>query len=329
MKFRREFHFNKRKNAKFDPMKIRNITRRQILQGLAISGISTPFNVPLFAAGSGSPEVHELTDRISLITGAGANVVLYRGNQSYTAIDSGSLDHSAVLRVAVEDLVSGRPITTLFNTHWHEDHTGGNEAFRAMGAKIFAHENTRLWLTADFDIEWRNTAIKPRPIKALPDETFYFSGEKDLGGETVQYHHHVQAHTDGDIALFFPDSNVLVAGGLLSVGSYPVPDIATGGWIGGLIPANAAMLELANEDTIIIPDEGPAVGKAALQAQHDMLADLYEQMKELARMGYHAGDMLEAKVTSAYDARWGDPSEFIHETYRGMWAHSRDMGGFI
>lgn len=329
MKFRCEIHFNQRKNAKFDLMKIRNITRRQILQGLAISGISTSFNVPLFAAGNDSPEVHELTDRISLITGAGGNVVLYRGNQSYTAIDSGSLDHSAVLRVAVEDLVGGMPVTTLFNTHWHDDHTGGNEAFRAMGAKILAHENTRLWMTADFDIEWRTTAIKPRPIKALPDETFYFSGEKDLGGETVQYHHHVQAHTDGDIALYFPDSNVLVAGGLLSVGSYPVCDIATGGWIGGLIPANAAMLELANEDTIIIPDEGPAVGKAALQAQHDMLTVLYEQMKELARKGYSGHDMLEAGATSEFDAQWGDPTEFVLETYRGMWAHSRDMGGFI
>jgi len=71
------------------------------------------------------------------------------------------------------------------------------------------------------------------------------------------------------------------------------------------------------------------VGKAELQAQHDMLVDLYEQMKELARKGYHAGNMLKADLTRDYDAQWGDPTEFVHETYRGMWAHSRDMGGFI
>ena len=310
-------------------MKIRNITRRKVLQGLAISGVSGSLQAPLLASENGNLEVHELTERVSLISGAGGNVVLYRGDSSYTAVDSGSLNKSPTLRGAIEELVGRMPVEILFNTHWHEDHTGGNEAFRAMGAKILAHENTRLWMTADFDIEWRNTAIKPRPVKALPDETFYFSMEHDLGGEIAHVIHHVQAHTDGDLAIFFPDSNVLVAGGLLSVGAYPVPDIATGGWIGGLIPANASLLELVNADTIIIPGSGPAVGKAELQAQHDMLVDLYEQMKELARKGYHAGNMLEVDLTRDYDAQWGDPTEFVHETYRGMWAHSRDMGGFI
>ena len=301
--------------------------RRPFLKCLAAVSLAPGFSH--LARAQAELSVTEITPRLKLITGAGGNVVLFQGDDSFSAIDSGSLESSTALRELVEELTGSGQVSTLFNTHWHDDHTGGNEALRAMGAKIHAHENTRLWMTADFDIEWRNTSIRPRPIKARPDETFYVSGEKDLGGETVQYIHYTQAHTDGDIALYFPDSNVLVAGGLLSVGSYPVCDIATGGWIGGLIPANAAMLELVNDDTVIVPDSGSVVGKAQLQAQHDMLADLYEQMKKLARMGYHANNMLEAEVTKEYDSVWGDPTEFVHETYRGMWAHSRDMSGFI
>lgn len=274
-------------------------------------------------------KVQKLTGNISQITGAGGNVTVFEGSRGITVIDSGSQNMSGTLLSLIEEISNSRPVSFLFNTHWHEEHTGGNEAFRALGATIISHENTRLWMTADFDVEWRQTSIKPRPAAALPDETFYFSSVKDLGGETVQIHHYPQAHTDGDIALFFPDSNVLVAGGLFSADAYPICDIATGGWIGGLIPAQAAMLAMVNNDTLIIPDQGAALTKADLQKQHDMLVDLYEQMKELAREGYSAQNMLEAGVTAQYDDEWGDPTEFVLETYRGMWAHGRDMGGFI
>src|SRR5690606_34307492 len=101
------------------------------------------------------------------------------------------------------------------------------------------------------------------------------------GSATAELEHYAQAHTDGDITVFLPDSNVLVAGGLLSNYRYPVADIATGGWIGGLLDANKAMLAKVDSSTAIIPDRGPALGKKDLQAQHDMLADLYEKMKKL------------------------------------------------
>ena len=121
----------------------------------------------------------------------------------------------------------------------------------------------------------------------------------------------------------------MAAGGLLTDGSYPITDIATGGWIGDLIPANAAMLELADDDTVIIPESGVPRTRADLQAQHDMLSDLYEKMKVLARQGLDAQNMLDAGVTSDYDAQWGDPTEFVLETYMGMAFHTSDMGGFI
>jgi len=110
---------------------------------------------------------------------------------------------------------------------------------------------------------------------------------------------------------------------------YPVTDIATGGWIGGLIQANAAMLAMIDEKTVIVPERGPVATKADLQEQYDMLTAVYEKMKDLAQQGYSGHDMLKEKITADFDARWGDPEEFILETYRGMWAHTSDLGGFI
>ena len=302
--------------------------RRHVLQAL----ISTPCLAgawPLnLRADSIVPTLHTLTDRMSLITGAGGNVVVHKGATGLTLIDSG-LPGNVTLQALIDELAGSAPVHTLFNTHWHVDHSGGNEAMRARGAQIYAHVNTKLWLTADFDVHWREARHRPRPAEALPDVTFHTDGEHDLGDETMTWHHYPQAHTDGDIVLYFPASNVLVAGGLLTDGRYPICDIATGGWIGGLIAANAAMLELVDDDTILIPHSGLPRSKADLAAQHAMLEDLYTKMKALAQDGYNGQDMLDAKVTADYDEVWGDPSEFLLETYRGMWAHTYDMGGFI
>jgi glyoxylase-like metal-dependent hydrolase (beta-lactamase superfamily II) len=306
------------------------IKRRIFLQGLAASPVFAAFNWPLTSlAASANLSVLPINDRISLLAGAGGNVVLYKGNQGVTLVDSGSKEQVAALLKLVDELRGQSLVSTLINTHWHEDHTGGNEAVRALGANIIAHVNTKLWLGADFDVEWRNWTHKPRPAAALPDQTFYTSEKLDLGGETVECDHFQQAHTDGDIAVFFSQSNVLVAGGLLSNYRYPIADIATGGWIGGLLNANKALLARINDNTVIIPDRGSPLSKLDLQAQHDMLADLYEKMKKLAQEGFSGHDMLQEKLTAQYDERWGDPEEFLLETYRGMWAHTYDMGGFI
>lgn len=310
-------------------MPITSPSRRTILKGIAASNLAL-LGWPLRSVANDTAlSVQQLNERIAVISGAGGNVVLYKGNEGLTLIDSGSPESTTGLLALVAELGNKAPIKTLFNTHWHEDHSGGNEAIHALGAQIIAHENTRLWLGADFDVEWRQTSHKPRPQAALPDVTIYTKATLDLGGETVEYGNYGQAHTDGDLYLWFPASNVLVAGGLMTNKRYPITDIATGGWIGGLLTANKAMLELVNDTTQIIPDRGPAMTKADLQAQHDMLNDLYEKMKELARNGVSGEDMLKEKVTAAYDAVWGDPEEFVLETYRGMWAHTYDMGGFI
>ena len=304
-------------------------TRRSVLKGIAAAPVALAFPWSTSVRADEPLLAQPINERLTLITGAGGNVVLFKGNQQLALVDSGAAEQADALLERVDELGASWPIRTLINTHWHADHSGGNEAIKARGARILAHENTRLWLGADFDVEWRNETHKPRAAAALPDETFYVSGMLDIGGEAVQYLHYAQAHTDGDLAVFFIDSNVLVCGGLLSNYRYPICDIASGGWIGGLLAANKAMLGTVNDATVLIPDRGPPLKKADLQAQHDMLADLYDKMKAAAQNGLDGRDMLDAKLTADYDARWGDPTEFVLETYRGMWAHTYDMGGFI
>ena len=302
--------------------------RRHFLQGVSALTL-LPGTLPLTAQAQPTPGVASLTGRLARLTGTDTNVVLFRGSNSVTVIDSGPASQARAVAAAIADWAGNLPVSTLFNTHWHADHTGGNEALRAAGAGIHAHENTRLWMSHDFEVEWRGTHHAARSPAALPDHTFYGSGTKDLGGETVQYLYYPRAHTDGDIVLFFPDSNVMVAGGLVTDGTYPICDIASGGWIGELLAANASMLDMIDDNTVLIPDSGAPRTRADLQAQHDMLADLYAKMKTMAQNGLSGQNMLDANVTADYDNQWGDPTEFVLETYMGMALHTSDMGGFI
>ena len=125
------------------------------------------------------------------------------------------------------------------------------------GAKIIAHENTKQYLGAEIYVDWQNRTYKPLPPQALPNQTFYTSGKMTFGAERIEYGHLGQAHTDAAIYVFFPASNVLVAGDALSVGKYPIADYTTGGWLGGLIAANKTLLGLANAETRIVPGVGP------------------------------------------------------------------------
>ena len=150
-----------------------------------------------------------------------------------------------------------------------------------------------------------------------------------FGGQTVEYAPLGQAHTDGDIYLFFREANVLVVGDVMTVGKYPIGDYTSGGWLGGLVTSTKALLSVANADTRIVPGEGPIQTRADLQAQYDMLSATREAFVKMMRQGMSADEMLAAGLTKAFDARWGDPQLFVKTSYRGMWLHVRELGGIV
>ena len=273
--------------------------------------------------------ITRLTDTLTLIGGAGGNVVALSAPEGLLLVDCGAAGRSRELLHALSGLPGGHRVRTVFNTHWHWDHTGNNESLRKSGAQIVAHENTRLWLGTDVWVEWENRTYRRRPAQALPTQTFYTQGSMAFGGETIDYGYLPQAHTDGDLYVYFRGQNVLVAGDVLSVGSYPVLDFSTGGWIGGMADATQKLAELANEQTRIIPGTGPVQSRADLRAEHEMLATLKEDLWQLMRKGYGPDDMIKADPTSKYDGKWGDPRLFVSNTYRGLYGHVRELRGVV
>jgi cyclase len=271
----------------------------------------------------------KLSDNYVLIGGAGSNVLVVNGPEGVLMVDGGLAECSAdLLKAATGQSAAGR-IHALFNTHWHLEHTGSNETLGKAGARIIAHENTKLWMGAEIISMWQKRTYPPRPKEARPGETFYTTGKMMFGKEEVRYGHLGQAHTDGDIYVFFPGPNILMTGDVVSVGSYPIMDYTTGGWIGGLSDAMKTLVGLTDAQTRIIPGDGPVLTQADLQAQADMCATMRTRFVEMMRKGMSAKEMLAAAPTSEFDARWGDPHLFIGNAYPGLWHHVREIGGIV
>jgi cyclase len=220
-------------------------------------------------------------------------------------------------------------VQTLFNTDWHHEHTGSNETLGKAGTQIVAHEHTKQYLGADLFVDWQNRTYKARPPHARPTKTFHTLGKATHGVEPIEYGHLGQAHTDGDIYVFFRRSNVLVAGDVLSVGTYPIADYTTGGWLGGLATASKTLLDMTDAGTRVIPGTGPVQSRADLEAQHAMLVAMRDRLGKMMRQGMGADDMLAAGVTRDFDGKWGAPDLFVSTAYRGLWLHVRELGGVV
>ncbi len=311
-----------------------NSPRRDFLKlalgGVAGASLASLHTTRAFARAAVDPIViTPITDSIAQVTGAGSNVVVFTSKDGVVMIDGGTGERSSDLLKAVAKHTKVSHPQTLFNTHWHWDHTGSNERLGKAGTKIVAHENTKLWLGADFHSDWENRDYKPRPKIAWPTETFYTDGKLTVGGEEIRYVHLPRAHTDGDLYVFFPTQNVLVAGDLVSVGQYPILDVTTGGWLGGLTDATKALIDLSDDKTRIIPGTGPVVTKADLQAQYQMLTTMKDRLIGLLRKGIGTDDLLAAPPTTEFDPKWGDPKLFLTNAYKGLWGHVRELGGIV
>ena len=269
--------------------------------------------------------VTQLRTGLELVSGAGGNVVVRADAGSLLLVDSGSPDAAHGLHALLGERFGAAAVSVLFNTHWHLDHTGGNDALVGdRNVTIIAHENTRLWMSTEFDVEWENRHYERRARTSWPNKTFFTSDHQpltvDFGGEPIAYGHLVEAHTDGDIYVHFPQRNVIVAGGAVTAGRYPVLDYITGGWIGGMIDATTKLLGMMDAETLVVPDIGPVQRRADLELQVRMLSTVRERIEAIALEGRGVEDMLAENITQEFDERYGSESEqFIANAYEGMW----------
>ncbi len=263
---------------------------------------------------------------LSVVTGGGGNVTVLESPAGVLLVDGGSPERSAQVLQLVKARTGATRIHTLFNTHWHWDQTGSNRTLGPAGTRIIAHENTKLWLGTEIFCKWQNRAYPPLPRNARPNETFYTTGSLSFGGQHIDYGYLPQAHTDGDIYVFFREANVLVAGDVVSAGTYPIIDYSTNGWIGGMVDGTKALVGLCDANTRIVPGVGPVQMRADVAAEHDMLATLKLRLSQLLAKGMSVQDMLAAAPTRDFDAHWGDPTLFISNTWPGLTQRARELG---
>ncbi len=280
-------------------------------------------------AASDPVTVTPLADRLWLVAGCGGNVTVFDSPEGVLLVDGGAPEHTAALLQQVRTLTGKGRVHTLFNTHWHHDHTGANPALGTAGTRIIAHEYTKLWLTTDVHVRSEGRTYQPLPKAALPTETFYTTGSLAFGGEQIDYGHLGQAHTDGDIYVFFRRANVLVAADVVSVGRFPLVDPDSNGWVGGITTAVEKLVGLADEGTKVVPGRGAAQGLAYLKKEHAMLDTVRQRLIRLLAQGKSASEMIAARPAAEFEAEWGDPAQFIRNAYPGLAHRSRELGASI
>jgi glyoxylase-like metal-dependent hydrolase (beta-lactamase superfamily II) len=191
------------------------------------------------------------------------------------------------------------------NTHWHGDHTGGNENMGKTGAILVAHENVRKRMS----VEQFNAAMDRKtpasPEAALPVVTFTDTVTFHWNGDEIRVAHVAPAHTDGDAYIRFVKADVVQMGDLLFNGGYPFVDVSSGGRIDGVIAAADQVLAASGEKTRIIPGHGPLAARADLQTYRDMLKTVRDRIARLKAEGRSRDEVIAAKPTAEYDAKWG------------------------
>jgi cyclase len=247
-------------------------------------------------------------------------VVAVSGPEGALLVDGGLEVRSAELVKLALAQSSARRVHTLINTHWHPEQTGSNLRLGKAGARIISHENTKLWLGYANPVPGSQATYGPLPPRALPNDTTFDSGDLDFG-QHVHYGYLLQAHTDGDLYVFFPEANVLVTGGVVSADGWPVIDYKTGGWIGGLVEGLKTLITVADANTKIVPANGPVVTRAELESQRDMYAAIFERLGKLLRKGMSPAEAVAANPTQEFNAKWGEPTQFVTLAFESLWGH--------
>ena len=218
--------------------------------------------------------------------------------------------------------INADPVQQLINTHWHFDHTGGNEWLHEAGASILAHENTHKHLSKETRVEgnWQYT-FPPAPAGALPSTVFDINYTLQVNGTTLMLKWYLPAHTDSDISVYFTEADILLTGDTFWNRDYPFIDYGTGGSIDGQIRAAEANIANVTDKTIVVPGHGAVGGKADLILFRDVLVDVRDKVAALKKQGKALTEVVAAKPGARYDEEWGKlfqgPSDFVALVYQG------------
>ena len=292
-------------------------SRRRFVASLGIAGAAlwaaprwlSAQDTGIVAIARGEAAKSEITIRalrgnIHVLEGSGGNIGVFAGRDGKLMVDAG-FPVSRPKIVAALQRISADPIKQLVNTHWHFDHTDGNEWLHAAGATIIAHDNTLRHLSRATRVAgWQYTFPKA-PVGALPTVVFSDEHRLHLNRSAIVLRHYTPSHTDSDISVQFVDANILMTGDTWWNGYFPFIDYSTGGSLGGTIRAVEANIAAVATDTIVVPGHGPVAGRAELLECRDMLTTIRDAVAALKKQGRTLDETIAAKPTARYDAKWG------------------------
>ena len=272
---------------------------RKVLAALLLAALTG-------AASAQDPEVairsEQVAPGIYVLYGSGGNIGVSAGPDGMFLVD----DQYAVLTPKITEAlarIAPEPPRFVLNTHWHGDHTGGNENLAVRGALIVAHDNVRRRMSTDQFSRFLDYTTPASPGKALPVVTFNDGVSFFLNGDEIRGTHVAHAHTDGDVFMHFRAANVIHTGDLVFAGRYPFIDLDSGGSVDGVIAAVDRMLALADDRTRIIPGHGDVTDKAGLAAYRALLVTTSGRVRELVKAGRTIDEVLAAKPSADYDAQ--------------------------
>ncbi len=249
-------------------------------------------------------ERKKLRDNLYVIYNGAGNVVVLTGGDAKLISDTSVLPNSPKL-LAQLAAIDSAPLKLVVNTHWHFDHTDGNEAMHNAGAAILAHENTLKRLSTKQEIKGFGLTFDPAPMGAWPRTTFSDKATLYFGSETVHLGYIQPAHTDSDIYLHFEKANVIHAGDVFFAARYPFIDGSTGGSIDGMIAGTDKLIAMAGADTIVVPGHGPVGDRGTLTTYRDMMVTVRDRVKAQKTAGKTLAEVVAAKPTADFDAAWG------------------------
>lgn len=301
--------------------------RRQVLKG-AVTGMLTLWASPWARArqrAAAAGGVRRLTDKLSVVEAGGTNVVALSAGDGLLLVDSGAPKSGDKLVAALKGVAANSKVHTLFDTHYHLDQTANNELFSASGAKIIAHDRTRQYIATEYWVPSEFRYEKARPKGAWPTETFFNTGSMKAGDEQIDYGYLLNAHTGGDIYVYFRDSNVLAVGDVASPVKDPELDWTTGGWIGGRVDSMDLLLKISNEQTKFVPGSGPVMTQAEFKAERELMEVVRQRLFKHVRDGDGPQDMLEAGVLKELPRTWKDPYKFLYDAAKGVWGNNNKL----
>lgn len=299
-----------------------------MLKRLALGSAALVAIAPAFAQqqdfSAARIETQQLTPNLFMLVlvGEGAgNIALSTGADGSVLVDTQFAPLNAKILAAVR-AAGGSDVEYVINTHWHGDHTGGNEPLGEAGAVIIAHDNVLARMSTEQFMAAFNQRVPPSPAAALPVVTFPTRTTFRLNGDVVQIVHVENAHTDGDSIVHFTNANVIHTGDTYMKDVYPFIDVGSNGSIDGFIASADAVLSRSDANTKIIPGHGALANKADMQRFHDMLVAVRGKIQALIDAGMSEDEVFAAGPTAEFDAAWGQgfmtPENFTRFAYQSL-----------